>query len=487
MDTPDTKVIYEKDVHTHTFSSDLKISFLDNFGFGDYDCVIRRYYYFGSKMYFNNTKLNAMTNIGIGEFLIGQYSVREYVKRDFYVYATPGGAIDLTWKPMNFDNNNEDIIQYYYVNGKHFERKHTCYGTKLICSSFSSLYIAYARAMNLFILPYFSILSDYLQNNLNAFETHFTECAGPSVFGVHTVEYVRRVYDEGSKTFVLREVEHPDTLYVLPDLPYMYKMDNETKAKKTTIIRKLKEINLDYIWFENSHQLVFIARLNFELVIVFFVSYRVCLFLSKLWKMYTCIVIQPLGNLTLGKPLNADKSAVQKRKYSSYIFCSDADKVSVYENLVCPLRNDNISTGFNFEECDLNKCGRSIFDIQCDLLMQSDHLIFFITTSYLEDISFKDIHMETVLGCIQRDIVPANRVLFIKADNCELPDSLCYLFPEASSNIQDWVAIPDFKARYKRISEWIKKEKEKKPSEIAVPTIFVGQNVVSFIEFSLDC
>ena len=144
MDTPDTKVIYEKDVHTHTFSSDLKISFLDNFGFGDYNCIIRSYYYFGSKMYFNKTKLNAMTNMGISELLIGQHSVRQYVKRDFYVYATPGGAIDLTWKPMNFDNDNEDIIQYYYVNGKHFERKHTGNGTTLSCSSFSYLYIVYA-------------------------------------------------------------------------------------------------------------------------------------------------------------------------------------------------------------------------------------------------------------------------------------------------------------------------------------------------------
>ena len=125
------------------------------------------------------------------------------------------------------------------------------------------------------------------------------------------------------------------------------------------------------------------------------------------------------------------------------------DKVSVYENLVRPLRKENISTGFNFEECDLNKCGRSI----CDLLMQSDHLIFFITTSYLEEISFNDIHLEIVLCCIQSDIVPANRVLFITADNCELPNKLRYLFPEASSNIQDWVVITDFKARYKRISE----------------------------------
>ena len=193
--------------------------------------------------------------------------------------------------------------------------------------------------------------------------------------------------------------------------------------------------------------------------------------------MYNCFVIQPLRRLVLGKSLNADESAVRKRKYSSYLFCADADKVSVYENLVSPLRKEDISTGFNFEECDINKCGRSIYDIICDLIKQSDHLIFFITSSYLEEISFDDNHLKTVLSCIQRDIVPANRVLFIIADNCELPDSLCYLFPEASSNIQDWVVITDLKARSKRISEWIKKEKVNKTAEVAVPIIFVGEDV----------
>ena len=100
-------------------------------------------------------------------------------------------------------------------------------------------------------------------------------------------------------------------------------------------------------------------------------------------------------------PLNTDNSAVQKRKFSIFLFC--ADKVSVYENLVCPLRKESISAGMWYK--------------QCDLLMQSDHLIFLITSLYLEEVSFNIIHLETVLGCIQMDIVPANRVLFIMADN----------------------------------------------------------------------
>ena len=65
------------------------------------------------------------------------------------------------------------------------------------------------------------------------------------------------------------------------------------------------------------------------------------------------------------------------------------------------------------------------------------------------------------------------------ADNCELPEKLRYSFPEASSNIHDWVVSKDSKERYKRISEWLKKKKENKTSELVLSTIFVGQNVSS--------
>lgn len=33
-----------------------------------------------------------------------------------------GGVIDLRWRPMNFSNENEDLIQYYYVNKVAFNR-----------------------------------------------------------------------------------------------------------------------------------------------------------------------------------------------------------------------------------------------------------------------------------------------------------------------------------------------------------------------------
>lgn len=452
--------------------STLNIDFVENSGYGDYTCFLRNYSY-GEKITFASKK--AATFIHTSNVLIGQYSVRQYTGRDFYVYATPGGALDLTWKSMNFDNEKEDVIQYYLINGKHFEKQRI----STSCSSISYLYIVYGRAMKWFSLPFFRSSSDNLINFGNLYKTHFTKCAGRNVFGVHTVEYFRRVYDKKSKAFVLREVKHPDTLYVLPDVPYFSKMDNATKAKKKLMIKHLQDMKLDYTWFENSDTLFFYLRVIAEPIVVIFTFFIIMYLLSKILGMYKRFVIWPLNRFILGQPHYTDQWYVRKNifSYSCYIFCGNADKESVYTNLVCPLRRQNISTGFSFEECALNKCGRSIFDIQCDLMRQSDHLIFYITSSYIEEISFNDIYLETVLDCIRRGIVSANRVLFIIADNCELPDKLRYLFPEASSNIHDWVVSTNIETRCRRVLDWIKKEKESKTPERVVSTIFVGQSL----------
>ena len=453
--------------------STLNIDFIQKSGYGDYTCFFQSYHYSGENLTFASKK--AATMILTLKVLIGQYSVRQYTGGEFYVYATPGGALDLTWKSMHFDNENEDVIQYYLINGKHFEKQRI----STSCSSISYLYIVYGKAMKWFSLPFFRSSSDNLINFGNLYKTHFTECAGRNVFGVHTVEYFRRVYDKKSKAFVLREVKHPDTLYVLPDVPYFSKMDNATKAKKMLNIKHLQEMKLDYTWFENSDTHVLIVRVIAELVVVILIFFITIHLLSKILGMYKRFVIWPLNRFILGQPHYTDQWVVRKSifSYSCYIFCANADKESVYTNLVCPLRRQDISTGFSFEECALNKCGRSIFDIQCDLMRQSDHLIFYITSSYIEEISFNDIYLETVLDCIRRGIVSANRVLFIIADNCELPDKLRYLFPEASSNIHDWVVSTNIETRFRRVLDWVKKEKESKTPERIVSTIFVGQSL----------
>lgn len=37
------------------------------------------------------------------------------------------------------------------------------------------------------------------------------------------------------------------------------------------------------------------------------------------------------------------------------------------------------------------KDGKSMFDIQCDILALCEHLIFYVTTSYLEEKNFADV------------------------------------------------------------------------------------------------
>lgn len=98
-----------------------------------------------------------------------------------------GGVIDLRWRPMNFNYENENLIQNYYVNKVAFNRPQN---SGWLCSTFSSLYVFYGQALNLFLVLYDSTSSHFWTNNHKySFETRFTECVGTEVFGIHTVVY----------------------------------------------------------------------------------------------------------------------------------------------------------------------------------------------------------------------------------------------------------------------------------------------------------
>lgn len=410
------------------------------------------------------------------EFLIAQYSVRKYSGREFYIYATPGGAIDITWKRMSFSNEVEDIIQYYYVNGIPFNRPNS---SRMFCSSLSYLYILYGYAMNWFVVPCLSESSHFLLNHLSIFETRFIDCAGSHVFGIHTVVYNRRVYDKKSGSFILQEVQHPDTIYVLPDTAYFYKMDNASKAKKKEIIQTLQKKDLDYTWFDNSNTCILIARVVLEPIVVL-ISILLCPFpLYKWLKWYRCNVLQVIRKRLLGQATDAiaeQRIAVRcNTSYSCYVFCGESDRDSVYETLVVPLRKENITTGFIFEVCFINKPGKLFSNIQCDLLKRSEHLIFYLTSAYIEEEKFVDVSLERVLQCIKEGFISSNKVLIVIADKCELPEKLRYTLPEAAANIHDWVTIKDPDKRIKLVLKWIKSLKNNpQNSDVVVSTVFLG-------------
>lgn len=464
----------ERRVSSNIISTELDIDFIENSDFGDITCSFRVYQQFGNKLFFQRKMASSF--IESSEFLIAQYSVRKYSGREFYIYATPGGAIDITWKRMSFNNEIEDIIQYYYINGVPINRPKS---SSLFCSSFSYLYILYGHAMNWFKVPYLSESPHFLLNHLSVFENHFTDCAGSHVFGIHTVEYFRRVYDKNSGTFILREVQHPDTIYVLPDTAYFYKMDNTTKARKEEIIQNLQKMDLDYTWFDNSDTYVLIARVVLELLVVLILIFLCIFSLHKCLKWYGCNVLQPIRKTILGQPI--DEIAGQclaircSTSYSCYVLCGHSDRDSVYGQLVVPLRKQNIITGFIFEECLINRSGKSIFDIHCDLLKKCEHLIFYLTFAYLEEEKFVDIQLETVLHCIKMGFISTNRVLIIIADNCELPEKIRYNLPEAAAQIHDWVTIKNPNKRINLVLKWINGlKKNPRNSDVVVSTVFLG-------------
>lgn len=52
---------------------------------------------------------------------------------------------------MNFNNENEDLIQYYYVNKIALNRPQN---SGWLCSTFSSLYVLYGQTLNMFLVLY---------------------------------------------------------------------------------------------------------------------------------------------------------------------------------------------------------------------------------------------------------------------------------------------------------------------------------------------
>lgn len=183
-------------------------------------------------------------------------------------------------------------------------------------------------------------------------------------------------------------------------------------------------------------------------------------------------MLQPILGQALTDVAGGCPTLTQRFSYASYIFCGNTDRDSVYEHLVVPLRKDKITTGFIFEECLIKNSGKSIFDIQSELLQHCEHLIFYVTSSYLNEERFSDILLETVLHCIKIGLFSMSHVLLIIADNCELQDKIRYNLPEAAANIHDWITVTKSSERISQVLKWINKKKDPITSETLVLIIY---------------
>lgn len=450
-------------------SSWLEIDITEKSGFGNYTCSFQTYEYFGKEDtfqfkkifssnestqhidYYDVIKKEAFSLVRSIRFDIAQYSVKEHSGEEF-IYPTLGGVLDIRWKPMAFNNKNKDVLEYYYVNGVPFNRPNEIDSS---CSFFSGLYVFIGQKLNWFCT--FRIMQTI--DKLNLFETRFIGCVEPSVFGVHTVEYSRRVYDKRSKSFVLQRIKHPDTIYVLPDMPYFYKIDNATKAKKKESIQSLNEPRYDCLWCENSLTYIWKLRIVGEKIIVF-IYYL-------LLSLYFCRTLLPYIRYIFFKEPStaiADLCPVSESSYTytCYVICANPDRHSANDNLVVPLKGKQIKTGFIMDECSINKSGKPELQIAADIVKHCEHLVFYITSSFLEDNNLIDTYLKSALNCIGS----TNRVLIINGDGCELPDYL------VSVKVIDWLKVTKPKLRINQILNRID-GKKKNDSETSGTCIVV--------------
>lgn len=460
--------------HGYNINSQLEINVIENNGFGNFTCSLLTYEYAEVKLNFRHKKATPLIkNI---ETVIARYNWKKYSGREIYIYAALGSVIDISWKWMSFDYDNEDLIQYYYVNGVPFDRLNTSLSS---CTAFSYIYMFYGEVMKWFSVVNNLGCTHSFKKIKNFVETRFTECAGSNVYGVHTVEYFRRVYDKNSQSFVLREVKHPDTIYVLPDTPYFLKTNNETKTKQKEMIQHLSKLSSYYPWYETSHAFVLICRAGFELVIFIIWLLSPWYILNKFWEMAKL----PMPNILkcilrkLAEALNVTDRRSTPRNfflYSCYIICGNTDRNMVYNYLVVPLKEERITTSFNHEESIINRSGKSVFDIFRDTLTQCEHLIFYVTSSYLnEECTFND-DLDNVLLCIKEGYIPSNRVLIIIADGCEYPDKLIFNLPIATAKVHDWMKVTESSERIRQITKWVNEEKYPQTSEVVVSTAIFG-------------
>ncbi|XP_056000061.1 uncharacterized protein LOC130048053 [Ostrea edulis] len=422
--------------------SSLIISFIREEDYGMYKCQIKRK--IRSGQYYRNgiqtipPRLRTVTYTN----LYSKHILKRYSGIQDVIFVPLGNKLQIIWIPLSFGIDKENITQTYFINGEETsiikKGKGQCHG----CSFVISVFCICGYLRDWFEIHLRCSLWDVVFNLPGKTVSGFSMCADTTVYGVHTIEYKRLLYDKENKTLINVTVRHPDTIIVLPDHPYLTEMDNHSKFEKVNkLMRQLMSGDLMKEKFQDeSHVLSQITRYYIE-TIAFFITplvlYGVFVYGNKIGSicLYTLELIR--------KPY----------RYTCYIFCCDEDKEYVTSQLYNKLLEDNINAGIILNNCELNNPGRNNFEITADIIENSFCLIFFVTPAYLEDIYCRNYHLIPVMENMKTGNIFANNVLCIMNENAVFPNDISLNIPTVLK-----VAWETSNQTYGIVKRWLPKE-----------------------------
>ncbi|XP_062576751.1 uncharacterized protein LOC134238645 [Saccostrea cucullata] len=93
-------------------TSTLQFDAIKNSDFGKYSCSLYYEEFSSASYHYQNNKASAF--IVATEYLIGQYRIKRYRGKKFFVYTSPGSVVNLEWRPMSFkDIGNVSGFQWF--------------------------------------------------------------------------------------------------------------------------------------------------------------------------------------------------------------------------------------------------------------------------------------------------------------------------------------------------------------------------------------
>ncbi|XP_056019971.1 uncharacterized protein LOC125672017 [Ostrea edulis] len=424
--------------------SSLVIPFIREEDYGIYMCQIKQeiqpheYYIYRSKTIPFRLRSVIYTNLN------SQQILKKFSGIQDVIFVPLGNKLQIVWYPLSFGVDRENITETYFINGENTtilkKKRGECHG----CSSLTSVFCICGYLRDWFVLYMGCSLWDIVVNGPGYTQSAFSMCADTSVYGIHTIEYRRLVYDKEKKTLINVTVQHPDTVIVLPDHPYLTETDNSSKFEKVNkVMLQFMSGDLMKEQFQDaSHGVSLITRYYLE-TIAFFVTP---------WVIYVFFIN---GN-KIGSICPYTLELIRKPyRYTCYIFCCDEDKDDVTSQLYNKLLEDNINAGIILNNCEINNPGRNNFEITADIIDNSFCLIFFVTPAYLEDTHCRHYHLIPVMENIKTGTIFSKNVLCIMNENAVFPKDISLNLATVSK--VKW-ETSNYSQTYRTVKHWLPNE-----------------------------